>query len=196
MSSIDADSPNWGQLSNLRGVATHITGHDSSTGKAVVQESRPGSWTVYDGNEMAFNVVYTSSFNSSVNRDVDIKAHDDLISSKKLGLVNPAGTVCRIVDFAPGYQCIMHRTQSIDYGIILEGTIEMVLDSGATQLMRRGDVAVQRATMHAWRNTSTTEWARMIFVLQACQKVTIAGEECGEDLGDGIEGLPASGASV
>lgn len=76
---------------------------------------------------MAFSVAYTtSSFPASVNQDADIKAHNDLMSSKKLGLVNPTGTVCRIVDFAPGYQCVMHRTQSLDYGIILEGTISMV----------------------------------------------------------------------
>lgn len=70
---------------------------------------------------------------------------------------------------------------------------EMVLEDSSKTLMKRGDVAVQRATVHAWRNTSKTEWARMIFVLQACQKVTVAGEDRGEDLGHGIEGLPASG---
>lgn len=68
----------------------------------------------------------------------------------------------------------------------------MVLDSGETRLMHRGDVAVQRATMHAWRNTSQTEWARMIFVLQECEKVEIMGEKKGEDLGHGAEGLAPS----
>lgn len=70
-------------------------------------------------------------------------------------------------------------------------TVLQVLDDGSETPMRRGDVAVQRATMHAWRNTSKTDWARMIFVLQACQKVTIAGEDVGE-AGVEIEGLPAS----
>lgn len=59
--------------------------------------------------------------------------------------------------------------------------------------MKRGDVAVQRATMHAWRNPSETEWARMIFVLQDCQKPVVQGREVGEDLGSGLEGLPDSG---
>jgi len=193
-SSADDRASNHGQLStNLPGVTTFLTGHDAATGKAIVHAERPGSWTSLDKNEMAFNVVFTTSqFPASVNDDADIKTHDALLSSKKLGLVNPGGTVCRMVDFSPGYTCLMHRTQSLDYGIILEGSIEMVLDSGETRLMHRGDVAVQRATMHAWRNTSQTEWARMIFVLQECEKVEIMGEKKGEDLGHGAQGLAPS----
>ena len=87
----------------------------------------------------------------------------------------------------------MHRTQSLDYGIVLEGSIELVMDSGERKLMQRGDVAVQRATMHAWKNVSETEWGRMIFVLQDCQKLEIGGKALKEDLGRGVEGLPPSG---
>ena len=193
MASGTRTTKNEGQLSNLPGVTTYLTGHDGSTGKAIVHEERPGTWTALDHDNMAFNVVYsTSKFPASVNEDVDVKTHDELMASKKLGLVNPGGTVCRIVDFAPGVDCLMHRTQSIDYGIVLEGEIVMVLDSGETRTMGRGDVAVQRATMHAWRNPSKTEWTRMIFVLQECEKVVIKGEEHGEDLGKGAEGLAPS----
>lgn len=145
----DADRPpNEGQLSNLPGVTAYLTGHDNSSGKAIVQSARPGSWQSFDKGDMAFNVIYTTSeFPASLNDDVDIAKHDALVSSDKLGLVSPGGTVCRQVDFAPGYDCMMHRTQSLDFGIVLEGEVEMVLDSGETQLMKRGDVAVQRATM-------------------------------------------------
>lgn len=101
--------------------------------------------------------------------------------------------MCRMVDFSPNYTCMMHRTQSLDFGIVIEGEIEMVLDSGETVKMKRGDVAVQRATMHAWRNCSDTEWARMVFVLQDCQKPEVGGKLLGEDLGRGVEGLPPSG---
>ncbi|KAI7599936.1 hypothetical protein KC343_g15845 [Hortaea werneckii] len=111
----------------------------------------------------------------------------------KLGLVSGGGTVLRYVDFAPGYECMMHRTQSVDYGIVLEGTIVSVLDSGEEQEMKRGDVMVQRATMHAWKNPSRTEWARMIFCLQDCKPVYVGGQRFGEDLGRGTEGVPASG---
>lgn len=101
--------------------------------------------------------------------------------------------MCRILDFAPGHDCMMHQTQSVDYGIVLEGSIRLVLDSGETQLMGRGDVAVQRATMHAWKNPSKEQWARIVFILQDYQKVVLGDKELKEDLGRGAEGLPPSG---
>ena len=61
--------------------------------------------------------------------------------------------------------------------------------------MRRGDTAVQRATMHAWKNVSKTEWARMLFVLQDCEEVTVGGKVLKEDLGTGADGLQPSGNS-
>jgi quercetin dioxygenase-like cupin family protein len=188
-SNIQADS-----VSDLRKPTFLFTGHDQSSGKSIVQEKRQPPWTVYDDKLMAFNVVYTTSeFPANLSDDTDIKQHDAVMASNTLGLVKQNGTVCRIVDFAPGFNCMMHRTQSLDYGVVLEGSIELVLDSGDTELMSRGDVAVQRGTMHAWRNPSATQWARMLFVLQDCQKITLGGQALKEDLGRGIEGLPASG---
>jgi quercetin dioxygenase-like cupin family protein len=143
---------------------------------------------------MAFNVIYTTSgFPPSLNSDADITAHEEVIKSGTLGLVNPNGSVCRIVDFAPGYECMMHRTQSLDYGVVLEGNLKMRLDSGETRPMGRGDVAVQRATMHSWKNESETEWARMLFVLQDCETLNVGGNVLKEDLGRGLDGLPSSG---
>jgi quercetin dioxygenase-like cupin family protein len=143
---------------------------------------------------MAFSVIYTTSTSPPILPDsADITAHETTLSKGDLGLVNPNGTVLRCVDFAPGYACMMHRTKSLDYGIVLEGEVEMVLDGGERRVMGRGDVAVQRATMHQWRNTSETSWARMMFVLIDCEAPDVAGQKLGEDLGQGVEGLPASG---
>lgn len=114
------------------------------------------------------------------------------MATGNIGLVSKNGSVCRMVDFAPGLEAFMHRTQSLDYGLVLEGEIEMVLDDpDKCTLMKRGDVAVQRATMHGWRNPSKTEWARMFFVLQECEELVVGGKQLEEDLG---EGLPKSGS--
>lgn len=176
-------SSNPGQISPLRPLTRHITTH-TTTGKATLHSSTPGQWQSFDEN-MAFNVIYTtSSFPPNLNSDADLQAHDTLLQSGHLGLVNPNGTVCRVVDFAPNNPVIVHRTQSLDYGIVLEGQVEMVLEEGEAVLMERGDIAVQRATMHGWRNPSTTEWARMVFVLQDCRPVVVGGGEVlKEDLG-------------
>lgn len=192
--------PNPGQLApDLPGLTTYLTGHDESTGKAIIQSVRPGNWTPILDNKLAFNVVYTTSgFPVSFTNDADITTHDDLVAGGALGLTNPNGTVARIVDFAPGSAPVIHRTQSLDYGIVIEGTVEMVLDSGEAKTLRRGDVAVQRATMHGWKNLSETEWARMFFVLQHCDQVHVAGKEYKEDLGSAadVAGIPGSNLGV
>ena len=181
------------QISDLPSITTYLTGHDDS-GKAIVEATRPANWTVYDNKEMAFNVAYTTSqFPANLNDNADIKTYDKVLSSGRLGLVNPHGTVCRTVDFAPGFECMMHRTQSLDYGIVIQGEIELVLDSGERQLMGPGDIAVQRATMHSWKNPSQDKWARMTFVLQDCEKLVVGGEVMKEDHGRGTDGLPMSG---
>lgn len=56
-----------------------------------------------------------------------------------------------------------HRTESIDYAIVLEGEITLLVDEGEATL-RAGDVAVQRATSHAWSNR-TDKVARIAFIL-------------------------------
>lgn len=58
---------------------------------------------------------------------------------------------------------LMHRTESVDYGVVIEGELTLVLDEGEVQL-RPGSVVVQRGTNHAWANRSGAP-CRMLFVL-------------------------------
>ncbi|KAF2102509.1 hypothetical protein NA57DRAFT_32624 [Rhizodiscina lignyota] len=181
-----------GQVSDLPPIRRFITTHDDATGKAKLYSQDEGQWQSLRNASVAFNVAYTTTgFPPSLNDDADITAYKETMASGDLGLVNPNGTVCRYVDFGPGSHPVMHRTQSLDYGILLEGSIEMMLDSGEVHTLRRGDVAVQRATMHAWRNPSDTEWARMIFMLQDCQPIKVGGTLLEEDIRNATE-VPAS----
>ena len=75
----------------------------------------------------------------------------------------PNGTKIRINEFPPGVASPVHRTQSVDYGIVLSGEVVLVLDDSET-LLRPGDVVVQRGTSHRWENRSA-ETARMAFIL-------------------------------
>ena len=59
---------------------------------------------------------------------------------------------------------LMHRTETIDYGILLSGELWLVLDEGETKL-NVGDIVIQRGTNHAWSNR-TKDIARMVFILQ------------------------------
>lgn len=58
---------------------------------------------------------------------------------------------------------LMHRTESVDYGIVIEGELTLVLDEGEVPL-KPGSVVVQRGTNHAWANRSGRP-CRMLFVL-------------------------------
>ena len=64
------------------------------------------------------------------------------------------GTVFRLVRYEPGVAPRNHRTETVDYAIVLSGEIEMELDGSVVRL-RQGDVLVQQNTMHSWVNRST-----------------------------------------
>ncbi len=79
------------------------------------------------------------------------------------------GTKIRVNEFFPGHvgpegrQSPVHRTQSVDYGIVLEGEIVLILDDSEVTL-KAGDIAIQRGTDHAWANR-TDQVCRVAFIL-------------------------------
>jgi quercetin dioxygenase-like cupin family protein len=75
----------------------------------------------------------------------------------------PNGTTLRINDMPPGASSPMHRTRTVDYGIVLDGEVVLVLD-GSETVLRAGDVVVQRGTSHRWENRSDAP-ARVAFIL-------------------------------
>ena len=169
-------------LSILPNPHCYMTGH-STEGYAIIRKEYPLGWKHVDDDQTALSVVYTTScFPVSLADDQDIRDHDAL-TNKGLGLTNPDGSVMRYVEFSPGYACPMHRTLSFDMGIVIDGEIEMQLDSGETRVLRRGDIALQRATQHKWVNASNSEWARMLFVLQDCASFEVDGKEVKTELG-------------
>lgn len=71
----------------------------------------------------------------------------------------------------------MHRTVSLDYAILLEGCVDLVLDSGESRRLGRGDVVVQRGTAHSFRNVDTDRWCRLLFVFLPMVKLVVKGRE-------------------
>ncbi|KAL2107190.1 hypothetical protein VUR80DRAFT_5562 [Thermomyces stellatus] len=176
----------------LRHPKRFITTHDAQ-GKAVVDTSLPEDAPFYElpNKEAAFAQCYvTNAFPARLESDADLAVYRDFLRSPP-GLTVSGGTVLRYVDMPPGQTSAMHRTVSLDYGVVIEGEAELLLDSGETRLLKRGDVCVQRATMHAWRNPSETEWARVLFVLLPCEPFETAAGKTEEDLG-GMSGVRAS----
>ncbi len=172
----------------------HITSHNGA-GKAIIHTSEKPKATLYPEHRFASTNLYvTTAMPVDLNDDIDLKQSQNVISSGKLGVVQSKGTVIRYADFAPSSKGFIHRTQSLDYGIVMEGSIVLELDDGNTTLMSRGDIAIQRATMHGWHNPSGTEWARLLFVLQDCEPLVINGKSLDEDLGTAHGVVPRSGS--
>lgn len=170
-----------------------ITTHDSN-GHAIFSRELPEEanfWRV--DKDVGFYVGYTlSAFPAPLTEGKDLIDYKASVArSKQSGLVNKEGIVMRYVDYPPGSKSPMHRTVSLDYGFVLEGELECRLDSGESRIMRRGDVAVQRGTMHQWINRSDTQWARMVYILIAATPVRVDGSSLGEDLAD-MKGVPPS----
>jgi quercetin dioxygenase-like cupin family protein len=113
----------------------------------------------------------------------DLAAHGALLASGFRDVVLPGGSNLRVLELPPGYESVMHRTVSLDYGVVTEGALELVLDGGEVRGMGRGDLVVQRGTMHAWRNPSAAEWARVVFVVLDAERVAVGGRELGEQWG-------------
>lgn len=147
-----------------------ITGHDAH-GKGIVQLVDEGHWQKIDNDIVRYNVLWTTS-----TFPIDLKRSDVLQKENTvLSLSLPNGTVLRMVDRSPGSSSAMHRTQSLDYGVVIEGEMDMILDSGEAVTLKKGDVCIQRGTMHQWRNSGKT-WNRMLFVLIDALPLEVAGK--------------------
>jgi mannose-6-phosphate isomerase-like protein (cupin superfamily) len=68
-----------------------------------------------------------------------------------------------------GGNTAMHRTWTVDYNLVLSGELVLILENGQVTL-KPGDVVIQRNTLHAWRNNSTTEPIRWVAVLLPIRK--------------------------
>lgn len=174
------------QTTSIRPLQRVITTHNGE-GEAVFSSRLREALPTQEVNNVGFSLAYTTQrFPVQLSADTDITSYEQYLASPP-GLTISTGTVCRIVDFPPAAESPMHRTVSLDYGVVLEGEIELLLDSGEKRLLRRGDVAIQRATNHAWKNvTADGGWARMLYVLIPAQPLHIDGLG---SIGENTEGI-------
>ncbi|MFM5954550.1 MAG: cupin domain-containing protein [Novosphingobium sp.] len=143
--------------SGLQPVQRVVTGHDAA-GRAVFRSEDVTPTKMIPSGDASFLLVWTTETVPADNNDeTDGRKRD-------AGLTLNHGSVIRVVDMLPGKQSPMHRTNSIDYGIVLEGEIELELDDGAKKTVRQGGIIIQRGTNHLWRNTSD-KVCRIAFVL-------------------------------
>lgn len=166
-----------------------VTGHDAQ-GRAIIQEDGAVPRVQRVGGEIGplFHEVWNTRATPA-----PIDAASGEPAEEGIKLAPPAnGTRIRVLDIPPegdklenlteedrrahfaevgagdavaqsDRHAFMHRTETIDYGIVLEGEITLIMDEGET-VCRAGDIIVQRGTNHGWANRADTN-CRIAFVL-------------------------------
>ncbi len=140
-----------------------VTGHDDSGVSVFTADGPvPVVRTAPDG-ALFYEIWGTDAMPAPIGIDpIDTGASDPTLTALTVPPA-PNGTKIRINEFPPGAVSPVHRTQSVDYGIVLSGEVVLVLDEAET-VLRAGDVVVQRGTNHRWENRSP-DTARMAFIL-------------------------------
>lgn len=153
-----------GMTLNIRRV---VTGHDSQgRAKVLIDEISRNVTSSRPGQSAA--VIWTSD-------KVPVDNNGDIDTSvRKVSTSEDAGTVFRVVRYEPGVSPRNHRTDSIDYAVVMSGEIDMDLD-GTMVHLKAGDLLVQRGTIHNWVNRGK-EPCVIAFVLVGADPVQAGGK--------------------
>ena len=158
-----------------------VTGHDANGTAIIARYGIAENVRVRAANGLTSTLLWVEVTTPGDNTG-DIDGAD-----REIGVAPPdGGSVFRIVEFVPDDTSVsnedmkkelgldpdsggpvrhpgMHKTRSVDYGIVISGEIDMLVDADEVHL-KAGDVVVQRGTNHAWANRGT-EPCRIAFVL-------------------------------
>jgi mannose-6-phosphate isomerase-like protein (cupin superfamily) len=146
-----------------------VTGHDAN-GKAVVLFDEVSKTAMSRRPGQTGCVVWTTE-----GFPVDNDGSDDA-GARMVQTGLPNGTIFRINKFDPGVSPRMHRTDTIDYAIIMSGEIDMEMDDGLMVHLEAGDVLIQRGTVHNWINKGP-EPCIVAFILIDAKPVEIDGKK-------------------
>ncbi|WP_417318727.1 cupin domain-containing protein [Emcibacter sp.] len=169
-----------------------VTGHDSA-GKAIIQEDGAPPRIQRIGGELGpvfYEIWNTRATPAPIDPASGEPAEDGIILSpprngtrirvldippddKKLNSLSPEERMAHFAEIgaagavadggASDRHAFMHRTETIDYGIVLEGELVLIMDEGETTV-RAGDIVIQRGTNHGWANRSDRN-CRIVFIL-------------------------------
>jgi quercetin dioxygenase-like cupin family protein len=125
-------------------VTAHATNGKSTVGSDSVIRSQPGSM------QPAVSVA-----NLWINETLPPALDGQDPTAKPFPMLpSNAGAVFRILELQPGTAPHMHKTATIDYVVVTEGVLTMLLEDGTELTLKPHDVLVQRATVHGWANRS------------------------------------------
>lgn len=137
-----------------------VTGHDAAN-TAKVMIDAPATNKKYPRPGTVGTLIWCTD---STPADISPGENFEDMGARMLGTAPPPnGTRFTINDIPPGASGPMHRTETLDYVLVLAGEVEMQMDD-STVTLKAGDVMIQRGTHHAWVNKSK-DYARIAFIL-------------------------------
>jgi quercetin dioxygenase-like cupin family protein len=137
-----------------------VTGHDRNNVAKVIIDG-PATNAKSGASGATSTLIWSTD---STPADCAIGEDIEDLGARIIGTPPPEnGTRFAVIEFPPGNPGRMHRTETIDYVVVICGELDMDMDQSTVRL-KAGDVLVQRATNHAWVNRGT-QTARAAFVL-------------------------------
>jgi hypothetical protein len=140
-----------------------VTGHDAAGKSVVLSDGMPPQDHPMQGT--AIGADFIEIWNTPEATPTLTSAPEGEPTLRPFTIMPPSGHLIRIIDIYPphlgGQRTVMHRTRTLDYAVVIEGEIVLVL-SDSEVVLGPGEVVVQRGTDHAWENR-TDEVTRMAF---------------------------------
>jgi mannose-6-phosphate isomerase-like protein (cupin superfamily) len=132
-----------------------VTGHDSTGKSVVVSDGPPPQHHPMSGPAVGADFIEIWSVAHPVPTLTAVEASEP--NERDFTIMPTAGHLLRLLDVYPvsagGKRTPMHRTQTLDYVVVIDGEIVLILEDSEVTL-EKGDVVVQRGTNHAWENRS------------------------------------------
>jgi hypothetical protein len=157
-----------------------VTGHDKNGRAIVADDELVSSKPRHVENALGDKTIYSADLWGTAERPV--RNDEGVLAEQRVGGRNlpetakGERTIFRIVTLPPGSASPMHRTETVDYAVLLEGECDLVLDGGEVVSCRAGDVVVQRGSMHSWVNRSSAQ-CRWAWVLIDAEPVMMDGRD-------------------
>ena len=132
-----------------------VTGHDENGKSVVVCDGLPPQHHPMRGPTVGADFIEIWNASTAVPLLTCVEAREP--NEREFTIMPVTGHLMRILEVYPpqagGKRTVMHRTQTLDYVVMIEGELVLLLEESEVTL-KQGDVVVQRGTNHAWENRS------------------------------------------
>jgi quercetin dioxygenase-like cupin family protein len=140
-----------------------VTGHDANGRSVVLSDGPPPQHHPMRGREVGADFFEMWNTTQTVPALTSTEAREP--NEREFTIMPVSGHLMRVIEIYPpkdgGKRTVMHRTKTLDYAVVIEGEIVLILE-GSEVTLKQGDVVVQRGTNHAWENRADVP-ARMAF---------------------------------